>query len=71
MQDWNDFRPVGKWTATVTLNKDGVKVALLDLDDVEVLEAGAGDLEPGTGLPDQSPLRIYVSGIVQTPDDKT
>ena len=70
MQEWNDFQPVGKWTATVTLVKDGHIVSQLDLADVEVLETGLGDLDPETGLPVETPLRLLVSGIVTTSVDE-
>jgi hypothetical protein len=70
MQEWIDGAPVGKWTATVTLVKDGVAVAQFDLTDVSVLESGAGDLDPETGLPlpATEPLRLSISGEVADND---
>jgi len=68
-QEWSSFQPIGKWTATVTLVKDGVIVSHIDLDEVEVLETGAGDLDPESGLPVETPLRLSVSGVVKTSEE--
>lgn len=65
MQDWNEFQPVGKWTASVTLYKDGNIMAVMDLDQVDVVETGPGDLDPETGLPVGIEHRLALSGVIR------
>lgn len=65
MQDWNEFQPVGKWTASVTLYKDGQIMAVMDLDQVDVVETGPGDLDPETGLPVAAAHRLALSGVIR------
>lgn len=67
---WSDFQPVEKWTATVTLYKDGERVTVLDLKQVEVIETGTGDLDPETGLPIESDHRLCVAGVIDEEQQK-
>jgi hypothetical protein len=66
MQEWNEFSAVGKWTASVTLYKDGEEVQTLELDHVLVVETGVGDLDPETGLPvEDAEHRLSLSGVIR------
>jgi len=67
MQEWSNFAPVGNWTASVTLYKDGERVTVFNLASVEVLETGTGDLDPETGMPVEADHRLSIAGVIEDP----
>jgi hypothetical protein len=64
-QRWEGFEPVGEWSATVTLFKDGLPMGQFDLLRVEVVESASGDLNPEDGLPVEQPHTLALKGVIK------